>query len=179
MQETRGSLFFVILCSLFSSSLLLKRENTRPLAPEMNFFIASVHLMWTTFIRGVRSLQSHWSWCLITTLCLRAQKCFTSVYIQKKIGDKRGRRGVENSPGSETHTLGGWDSHTGGVSWCKNGWNTVSFFMLLYEIIQGTKQSLLWAETVVLSWYKLLLKLKLTQHTLHGVTSWYESHSYI
>lgn len=61
VQETRGSLSFVKLCSLFSSSLLLKTENTRPLAPEMNFFIAAVHLAWTTFIRGVRSLQSHWS----------------------------------------------------------------------------------------------------------------------
>lgn len=33
-------------------------------------------------------------------------KCFTSVYIHKKIGDKRGKKGAEISPGSETHTLG-------------------------------------------------------------------------
>lgn len=46
---------------------------------------------------------------MITTLCLGALKCFTSVYIHKKIGDKRGRRGVENSPGRLTHWGGGAD----------------------------------------------------------------------
>lgn len=119
---------FVLVLFFFSFfALSPKRQNMWLLAPEVNFFISAVHFVWNTFIRDVRSLQSHWSRVVFDHRALPwSPKCFTSVYIHKKIGDKRGRRGVEKFSGEcrLTHWV---------VSWRESGWNTVNYLMQSYE----------------------------------------------
>lgn len=113
-----------------------------PLAPEVNFFISAVPSVWNTFIRDVRSLQSHWSCMVFDHHALPwSPKCFTSVYIHKKIGDKRGRREGEKLSGE-------WDSNTGW--WANvNLDETQSAILCSYmKIIHATKQTHFWVSTV-------------------------------
>lgn len=128
---------FLKLCSLFFF-LSVKRENMWPLAPEVNFFISAVPSVWNTFIRDVRSLQSHWSCMVFDHHALPwSPKCFTSVYIHKKIGDKRGRRGIEKLSGE-------WDSHSGWWADVNLDETQSAIWCTYMKIIHATKQTHFW-----------------------------------